>query len=230
MDLTLKLSDLVIATATLLGPIFAVQAQKWLERQRAINERRRQIFRILMSTRATPLAPTHVEALNAVPVDFFGPQDPQLKVIVNAWRLYMDVLDNTKISPDTWHLRRVEQLVNLLFEMSQYLGYDFSKSQINKDVYRPKAHDEIETDQIAVWQGLAKLLKGEISIPMSVRDFPSDPEALRRQEELREQLVEWLSGKRVVKVEGVGQANVDEASALAGRETQSGARRRSRTG
>ena len=71
-DLTIKTTDVAIIIATILGPILAVQAQKWLERERAIRDRRNAIFRTLMATRAAMLSPGHVEAFNAVPVDFYG--------------------------------------------------------------------------------------------------------------------------------------------------------------
>lgn len=226
MDLTIRLSDFVIACATLAGPILAVQAQKWLERDRAVKERRRQIFRILMSTRATPLSPAHVEALNAVPVEFYGPEKPDMKQIVDDWRSYMDVLGDNKTNPDVWEVKRREQLVDLLFCMGSYLGYGFSKSQINNDVYYPKAHGDIETDQAVIRRGLAKLLSGEMSIPMAVKEFPVSPEALKGQEELRQQLSAWLSGTSAVKVEEVGQANADGQPVQ--RNDQPSSRRRSR--
>ena len=66
-DTLIKFSDIVIAGATLLGPIFAVQAQKWLEAGREKKARMLAIFRTLMATRAALLSQAHVEALNSVP-------------------------------------------------------------------------------------------------------------------------------------------------------------------
>ena len=66
-DYTIKLTDVAIVLATASGPIFAVQAQKCLERRRSVQERRLLIFRTLMSTRAAVLSPGHVEVLNAIP-------------------------------------------------------------------------------------------------------------------------------------------------------------------
>jgi hypothetical protein len=60
---------------------------------RAINERRNQIFRALMATRATKLSPLHVEALNDIPVEFYG-SGGQLKQIVDDWHAYLDILEN----------------------------------------------------------------------------------------------------------------------------------------
>jgi hypothetical protein len=81
--LAFKFTDVAIVVATLLGPILAVQAQKWLERDRVVRDRRLQVFRTLMTTRAMNLSPAHVEALNAVPVEFYGPTKPKLKSITD---------------------------------------------------------------------------------------------------------------------------------------------------
>ena len=60
-------AEIVIAFATVSGPIFAIQIQKYLESWREIRARRLQVFRILMATRATIVAPEHVHALNSIP-------------------------------------------------------------------------------------------------------------------------------------------------------------------
>jgi hypothetical protein len=61
----------VIAGCTLLGPVLAVQAQRWVEGFREKKARRLTVFRTLMATRALNLSTAHVEALNAVPIDFY---------------------------------------------------------------------------------------------------------------------------------------------------------------
>jgi hypothetical protein len=50
------MGDLAIVFATLLGPILAVQAQKFVEQRREQNHRRVAIFRALMMTRAAVLS------------------------------------------------------------------------------------------------------------------------------------------------------------------------------
>ncbi len=56
-DWTFRIADVAIVFATFMGPVVAVQAQKWLEKSRAINDRRNHIFRVLMATRAARLSP-----------------------------------------------------------------------------------------------------------------------------------------------------------------------------
>ena len=70
IDYTVNLTDLAIVSATIFGPIFAVQVQKAVERWRAESNRRDGIFKTLMATRATRLAPTHIQTLNMINIEF----------------------------------------------------------------------------------------------------------------------------------------------------------------
>jgi hypothetical protein len=64
-------SDWAIVSATLLGPILAVQAQKWLERWRDYRNRKMWVFQTLMATRAARLEAEHVRALNMIDLVFY---------------------------------------------------------------------------------------------------------------------------------------------------------------
>lgn len=197
-DWTIKITDIAIVFATILGPILAVQAQKYLERGREINLRRAWIFRTLMSTRATALSPTHVEALNAIPIEFYG-SDKGLKSIVDKWKTYLNHLYKDSSSAG-WEGKRAELLVDLLHSMADFLGYEFNTVEIANEIYRPVGHAGIETDQEIIRKGLSLLLSGKLSLPMEVKSFPSDPSALKEQEELRRLLLRWLNGEATVAV------------------------------
>jgi hypothetical protein len=198
-DWTIKITDIAIIFATILGPIFAVQAQKYLEKGREIKQRRAWLFRTLMATRATTLSATHVEALNAIPIEFYG-NDKKLKEIINKWKAYLDHLNKNAEAPG-WGEKRIELLVDLLHTMADFLGYEFNTVEIANEIYSPKGHAAIETDQEIIRKGLALLLSGQLSLPMEVKSFPSDPTALKEQEELRRLLLSWLSGKSTVAVD-----------------------------
>ncbi|MGH9582683.1 MAG: DUF6680 family protein [Bryobacteraceae bacterium] len=86
MDYTVKLSDLAIVFATLVGPVLAVQAQKAVERWRDASNRRDFIFKALMATRATRLAPNHIQALNMINIEF--PPTKRFKKVRSAWKAY----------------------------------------------------------------------------------------------------------------------------------------------
>ena len=68
----MRIADVLIVIAVILGPILAVQAQKMIEAWRNKREKRITVFRVLMATRGTPISPHHVEALNLIDIEFAG--------------------------------------------------------------------------------------------------------------------------------------------------------------
>jgi predicted nucleotidyltransferase len=199
-DWTIKITDIAIIFATILGPVLAVQAQKWLERNREVKQRRAWIFRTLMATRATTLSPAHVEALNAVPIEFYG-RDKKLKTIIDKWKAYLDHLGQKEMVTEVWVPKRVELFVDMLHEMASFLGYEFNRVEITNEIYSPEGHAKIETDQEMIRRGLALLLSGQFALPMEVKKLPIDPAIVKEQEELRRLLLGWLNGEKSVVVE-----------------------------
>jgi hypothetical protein len=171
-DYTIKLTDVAIVIAALLGPLLAVQAQKWLERKREVKDRRLSIFRTLMATRAATLSAQHVEALNAVPVEFYG-DNTKLKQINEAWKLYLDHHDERLPPNDAWAQKRLDLFLDLLHLISQFLGYSFSRAQLGRDIYSPRAHGELETEQTIIRKGLTRLFGGDAPLPLAVKEMPS---------------------------------------------------------
>lgn len=196
------MADVAIVFATLLGPILAVQAQKWLEKSRAINDRRNQIFRVLMATRAAMLSPGFVEALNAVPVEFYGARG-KLKQINDKWKEFLDHHAPDLPPHDAWLQKRLDLFIDLLHLISQSLGYGFTRSQLARDIYSPRAHGELENEQTIIRKGLVSLFNGEAVLPMAVKEFPAtvDEQTFDNQAALTKLLTEWLEGQRTVKVE-----------------------------
>jgi hypothetical protein len=199
MDWTLKVNDLAIVFATLIGPVLAVQAQKWIERGRERHQRRVTTFRVLMTTRAAILSPAHVEALNAVPIEFYS-KKAALRAVVNAWKTYIDHLYKEIIDNRAWVDKRVELLNTLLAKMAEALGYNFNAVEISRELYSPKGHAMIESDQEIIRKGFVKLFRGEMAIPMAVQSFPTDPKFLENQLHLQTQLLRWLAGELGVRV------------------------------
>ncbi|HEX3860077.1 MAG TPA: DUF6680 family protein [Stellaceae bacterium] len=201
MDWGWKAGDVAIVIATLLGPILAVQAQKWIERSRERHQRRVTVFRVLMTTRAAQLSPAHVEALNIVPIEFYGKR-ASFKRVVDAWKEYIDYLYRDKEEdPRRWAERRSELLKIMLTKMGTALGYKFNSVEISRELYLPRRHAAIESDQEIIRKGLARIFSGEMAFPMDVKAFPTDLDALQSQASLQTQLSRWLSGEIVVKIE-----------------------------
>lgn len=176
---SLRLSDWIIAGCTLLGPVLAVQAQKWVESFREKRARRLTIFRTLMATRAQNLSAAHVEALNAVPIDFYKD-----KKVMDAWEEYFMHLSSTQIDTDpTWGPRRVDLFVRLLAVIGSRVDYQFNVAEMNR-IYFPNAHSDLDEQQNFVRKAVVELLKGDISLPVVIKSAPSSPEAVALQAEL----------------------------------------------
>lgn len=73
--------------------------------------------------------------------------------------------------------KKQDLFMDLLYVISRFLGYNFSKSQIKNDIYSPRAHGDLEMEQTIIRQGVVALFKGEASLPMTVKEFP--PKASR---------------------------------------------------
>jgi hypothetical protein len=200
MDWTLKLGDLAIVFATLLGPGLAVQTQKCIERRVESKRRRVQIFKTLMATRAAPLSPAHVEALNTIPIEFYGKRGVLNEINVQ-WKSYLDALSQSNSGSESWNQNRNSSFNKLLLTIANFLGYGFTDLELKREVYFPTAHAQMQTEQDFIRQGLAKLFKGEIALPMDIKTLPADPAVLAGQEELRKLLSKWLDGASSVKVD-----------------------------
>lgn len=209
----LKISDELLILATIVGPILAVQAQKFVERATE-NRRRLGIFYTLMGTRAARVAPDHVQALNRIDLEFSGKrffglidwQTVRERAVVEAWREHFDRLSEQ--SPDEkttepsvleawireWNVRCDDLFVELLHALSKCMGFKFDKVQLRRGVYWPKAHGEAETLQRMIQNNLANILAGRAALSMNVVGFPSSQEALDAQVGLQRAMLEALSG------------------------------------
>jgi hypothetical protein len=142
MDMTI--ADWLVIVAIILAPILAVQVQKYIEAKKEKRARKIHNFRTLMATRATPLSPLHVEALNLIDIEFVD--NPN---VINAWKLLLDNFQNypqdqkaadfqTKLT--TCAERSSDLLADLLFEMSKTRGYKYDKVVLKRGCYIPKGH------------------------------------------------------------------------------------------
>lgn len=82
--MTITIADALIILATLVGPIVAVQTQKWIERSREDRARKVNVFNTLMATRGLKAASAdHVKALNSIDI-IFDRQNEKEKRIISA--------------------------------------------------------------------------------------------------------------------------------------------------
>lgn len=172
-------SEWVMVAAILCGPVLAVQAQKWLEILRENKNRRLYIYKRLMTTRSATLSPNHVEALNAIDLEFNGKGRKDQRVR-RRWKEYLDHLGSLNQDPeeqkqqlDRWTDRGRDLLADLLYDMGLAVGYDFDKVHIRRGIYSPIGHANYEFETQAIRRLLLELLAGNRTLPMDVRSLPA---------------------------------------------------------
>ncbi|MCW7073998.1 MAG: hypothetical protein OCU20_09045 [Methanophagales archaeon] len=172
----MTISDWIMISAVLLGPILAVQVQKLIEAWRERRSRKVSIFKTLMATRGTTLSPRHVEALNMIDLEFSSKKKKEKKV-VDAWKIYLDHLHGLnldyddpdyRVKMDAWTNRSHELLTELLYAMACSLGYEFDKVHLKKGSYTPQGHIDMEMEQNFIRQSLVGLFLGKRSLPVSL--------------------------------------------------------------
>jgi len=201
------ISDGLLIAATLLGPVAAIQVQKFLERTQTERDRRVRIFKTLMATRAARLSPNHIEALNMINIEF--PSAKRFKKVRNAWKAYFAHLAET-VPEDPqakaiYFARRPDLLTDLLYEMGTALGFDFDKTQISKEIYFTIFHENLENDLQTIRTKLVELLTGKTAIPMNVVSIPGDPEAAANQAEYFKYLAQQVREGKPLRVEIVAE-------------------------
>jgi len=154
---------IISAVAILTSPLVALQVQRRLDAGRAHTDRKMAIFRKLMTTRTTQMAPAHIEALNGIEVEFYATDGPDRKVL-DAWRLYVTHV-NTKVGtgPDAtrWVETKVDRLVKLLLEMAKSLGYKMDEAAIRTNLYLPQGFVQVEEETHALRKAVLEVFSGQ---------------------------------------------------------------------
>ena len=162
---------IVTIAAIIIGPIVALWCQRYSERRLGQRHRKLVIFKELMATRATRVSLRHVDALNAIEVEF-SEGNKSDKRVLDTWRLYLDHLnDNPNMNDsqfEVWKKRADDLLTDLLYEMSRALQYHFDKLALKKNIYSPMAHGDLETYQRIVRQYVLEIMADKRSIPVNI--------------------------------------------------------------
>lgn len=198
----MTLTEILTILAILAGPLVGIRVQTWLEAQRSKRERRERIFKTLMVTRGTALSYAHVEALNTIDIEFLGRSGAD-KNVRNAWKAYLDHLNNRSISdpqatPDVknrWNERTTDLLVDLLYEMSCAVGYDFDRTYIRRAAYTPIKYGDMEFENDVIRKLLVRILAGDRAIPISIQGGQSE-----EQQRLNQLLIEHYENERPINV------------------------------
>lgn len=85
----MTIADWMMIVVVFLSPVVAVRLTRYLDNQREIRERKVQIFKTLMATRAYTTSWPHVEALNRI--------DLEPDRLVERWRLLRSLSHESRI-------------------------------------------------------------------------------------------------------------------------------------
>lgn len=155
---------LITVWAIFEAPKRALEVQRKLDMEREAKQRRLNLFKTLMTYRATLLAPQFVQALNMIELEFDAPEEKDIR---DAWKELLDQFGNW--TGDQRAIDKANELIaELLLKMGKTLGYSFDKVYIKKGAYYPKAHEDVEDEQNALRRKLLALLAGETKLPVAV--------------------------------------------------------------
>jgi hypothetical protein len=196
----MTLTDYLMIAAIILGPVLAVQAQKWIEWITRVRQDKKQLFITLMATRGRTLHQDHVQALNMIDIVYRskGPLDFYLKkskrkdlAVIEAWSELRDALYNGPTPPwatdenppiealkeyqpklDSWSSECDRLRIQLLNKMAAAVGYHFDAVTLKKGSYNPQAYADIELAQTIILHGLKQVALGSASIPIHITASP----------------------------------------------------------
>jgi hypothetical protein len=153
--------------AIILGPLLAFSVQHWRDIRRDRRNRKLEIFRKLMMTLKVPLAPSHVDAINSIHVEFYGDKE-----VLDAWRLYTSHLNQRQAPGEAlarWAERKFDLLVNLVYLMGQNLDYGgIDEAAIRDNTYVPQGYADVEAEWQQIRKAWLDVLKGQRPLPMTM--------------------------------------------------------------
>jgi hypothetical protein len=141
----LWLTGIVSAVAIIAAPMIALAVQRRLDQEKEARVRKQQIFQALWTNRRRPFWIARVDALNLIDVEFFG-----ISTVQDAWqdlRAHYFQQEFPGLNQQQIDREREEKFATLLYQISEVLGYKFSRTDIRDNIYRPQLHttaDEIE--------------------------------------------------------------------------------------
>jgi hypothetical protein len=187
--------DWLTVLAIILSPLIAIQVEKYLNRRREREQRKVDVFRTLMATRAAGLSPAHVDALNRIDIEFH-----EEKEVKEAWKAYLDHLNTQSQDDEAWGAKRQDLLAELLHAMSRPLKYDFDRTHIKRATYYPRGYGDYEQDHLSIRKGIVEVLAGRKPLPMSIESLPGTPEDFQEVAELRKLMIRSYKGELPLEV------------------------------
>ncbi len=151
----MRTADWLTIAAIILGPILALLAQRVLDSLRETRKRRVGLFFTLLTTRMSPLAPNHVQALNSIDVIFTRAVDRPIR---EAWAKVRGQMSLDPEKTPGWIERLNDLKCDLLLEMGRALNFEYSVDYLKQAGYVPRHYTDLESDQLLIRQHLVKAL------------------------------------------------------------------------
>ncbi len=157
-----------------------------------------------MATRATRVAPDHVQALNRIDLTFSGRkffglidwQNPAEKEVINSWRIYHDKLnervqdESNQAAVSAWIEKSDDLFIDLLRAMAVSLRFKFNRVQLKRGIYHPRAHSDGDSRQEAIQKNLLRILSGNQALRIDIVGFPFSQENIDAQQAFQKSVVE----------------------------------------
>lgn len=201
-EFTVTMSILTLL-AIIFGPIFAVQAQVYLDKKRASEKKKVELFKTLMATRGDRTSEAHVVALNQIDLEFYG-----VTAVINKWKEYLKHLNEFPEKNDSdssydekcknWGEKKDDLFVDLLMKIAKEISYDFDINHLKRGCYVPKAHEDLFIDQFRFRKSILDLLEGKGSL--LVQNVISDNDRNVSQE-LIKSMIAVFNGEKPIQVE-----------------------------
>lgn len=171
----------ITVLAIALSPVIALWVERNQREKDHIWQRRLDVLRSLMSTRASRLSPEHVKTLNMIEVEFYGALP-----VTDAWKAYVDHLNKQPPFTEASGEKRNDLFWGLLMNMANELGYKLNQTDVARSAYFPRGHGELEEDNLAVRKLFVEIFNKKRRFPVEVilpgnlaqatTDKPFDPE------------------------------------------------------
>lgn len=144
--------------AIMAAPLAALWVQREKEEAKALRDRRQAIFNALWVNRRRQFWVARVDALNMIEVEFVGEEK-----VLNSWQeLFAHYShEHPGLNSDQIFKEREELFATLLYEISQVLGYKFSRTHVRDNIYRPVLHFDYDNIEMETRKLVLDLLKGD---------------------------------------------------------------------
>ena len=171
------LQTLLICFFAFMGPIVGIQIQKYIERKQAIQQRKADILRTLLTFQQDKASPECAKALNLLLVDF----SDAAQTLRNAIEDYKNHLQNypdnkeDEIAWNTWQVEQNIKFDTLLKEVAE--NYDKSlivDKQFKTFNYIAQRELDKKTEEQFIRKELCNILTDKKLLKIAVTNFPPE--------------------------------------------------------